>query len=136
MSYHQTLVVGNLGRDPELQYHPQTGQAWCRFSIAVTERWTDRNTQEKKEKTTWYNVSIWGPQAENVNAYLKKGSQALVIGTVEARLYTNNAGQPAVSLDLRARDVRFLGGRGDREGVEGVQYDDSAPQENVSDIPF
>lgn len=134
MTYHQTLAIGNLGRDPELRYMP-SGQAVCGFSLAVTERWTDRNSQERKEKTTWYNVSVFGPQAESCNTYLKKGQMAMVIGTVEARAYTDKAGQPAASLDLRARDVRFLGSRADREGGEG-QYDDSAPQENMTDIPF
>jgi single-strand DNA-binding protein len=133
MTWHQTVAVGHLGKDPELRY-TQSGQAVCGFSVAVTERWSDRNTNEQKEKTTWYNVSVWGTQAETCNTYLKKGRLVMVIGTVEARAYTDKSGQPAASLDLRARDVRFLGGREDRE--PGVQYDDSAPQENMTDIPF
>jgi single-strand DNA-binding protein len=133
MSYHQTIALGNLGKDPELRY-TQSGQAVCGFSLAVSERWTDRETQERKERTTWYNVSVWGPQAETCNTYLKKGRQVLVIGTVEARPYTDRSGQAAASLDLRARDVRFIGGG--RDDQQGVQYDDSAPQENMTDIPF
>src|SRR5574341_2176592 len=108
MTYHQTIAIGNLGKDPELRY-TQSGQAVCGFSLAVTERWTDRSTQERKEKTTGYNVSVWGAQAETCNTYLKKGQMAMVIGTVEARAYTDKSGQAAASLDLRARDVRFLG---------------------------
>jgi len=134
MSYQQVIVVGNVGKDPELKYL-QSGTAVCSFSVAVNESWTDSATNERREKTVWFRVSAWGRLGETVNSYVKKGREILVIGTVEARAYTDNSGQPAASLDLRARDVRFIGGRGDQQGGEG-QYDDSAPQENVSDIPF
>ncbi len=132
-SYQQVLVVGNVGRDPELKYL-QSGTAVCSFSVAVNESWTDSTTNERREKTVWFRVSAWGRLAETVNSYVKKGREILVIGTVEARAYTDNSGQPAASLDLRARDIRFLGSRDDRE--QGGQYDDSAPQENMTDIPF
>ena len=130
----QTIVVGNVGRDPELRYLP-SGVPVCNFTVAVTERWTDSGNNEQKEKTTWYRVACWRRLAETANQYVKKGMQVMVVGNVEARAYTDNSGQPAASLELTARDVRFLGSRGDQQGGEG-QYDDSAPQENVSDIPF
>jgi single-strand DNA-binding protein len=132
-SYQQVLVVGNVGRDPELKYL-QSGTAVCSFSVAVNESWTDSATNERREKTVWFRVSAWGRLAETVNSYVKKGREILIVGTVEARAYTDNSGQPAASLDLRARDIRFLGSRDDRE--QGGQYDDSAPQENMTDIPF
>ena len=108
MSYHQTIVVGNLGHDPELKYL-QSGQAVCTFSVAVSEKWTDRQSNERKEKTTWYRVTAWGSLGETAKQYLAKGRQVMVIGTVEARAYMSNAGEPAASLELNARDVRFLG---------------------------
>lgn len=132
-SYQQVLVVGNVGRDPELRYL-QSGTAVCSFSVAVNESWTDSNTNERREKTVWFRVSAWGRLAETVNQYVKKGREILVLGTIEARAYTDNSGQPAASLELRARDIRFLGSRDDQR--EGGQYDDTAPQENISDIPF
>lgn len=136
MTWHQTIVVGNLGRDPEMRYL-QSGRGVCSFSVAVTERWTDRGSNEKREKTTWYNVSAWGPLAETCNTYLKKGRQVMVIGTVDARGYTNNNGEPAASLDLTARDVRFLGGRDDQMGGGGSGYEDFAPPpDDLNDIPF
>jgi single-strand DNA-binding protein len=136
MSYQQCLVVGNVGRDPELKYL-QSGTAVVNFSVAVNEAWTDSATNERREKTVWFRVSAFGRLAETVNQYVRKGKEVLIIGTVEVRAYTDNSGQPAASLDLRAREVRFLGGKSDREGGEGGQYDDFAPpQENVSDIPF
>lgn len=139
MSWHQTIIIGNLGRDPELRYL-QSGTAVCDFSVAVTETWNDRQTNEKREKTTWYRVSAWGGLGETCAKFLSKGRQVMVMGTVEARAYVNNAGEAAASLDLRARDVRFLGNRADNEGYNqqgSSQYNDySPPPDDVGDIPF
>jgi single-strand DNA-binding protein len=139
MSWHQTIIVGNVGRAPELRYL-QSGTAVCDFSVAVSESWTDNNTNERREKTTWYRVSAWGRLGEICNQYLEKGRQVMVIGTVDARAYTDKSGQPAASLDLRARDVRFLGSKSDREGGGNGGYEDFAPPpqggSNVEDIPF
>lgn len=149
MSYHQTIIIGNLGRDPELKY-TQNGRAVCSFSVAVTERWTDRQSNEKREKTTWYRVSAWGGLGEIANQYLSKGRQVMVMGNVEARAYADRSGQPAASLELTARDIQFLGGRdGGSSGDYGSNsnsggdernrsYDDdfAPPPENTNDIPF
>ena len=119
MSWHQTIIVGNLGGDPELRYM-QNGRAVCNFSVAVSERWKDRQSNEQQERTTWYRVAVWGAHAENCNTYLAKGRQVLVIGNVAARGYMNNNGEAAASLDLTARNVQFLGGGNrDSEGYQG-----------------
>jgi len=118
MSWHQTIIVGNLGGDPELRYL-QSGQAVCNFSVAVSERWRDRNTNEQRERTTWYRVAAWGGLGETCNQYLSRGRQVMVVGNVQARGYVNNNGEAAASLDLTARDVRFLGGRGDGGEQQG-----------------
>lgn len=137
MSYEQTMILGNLGRDPELKYTP-SGQAVCDFSVAVSTQWTDRTTNEKRERTNWYRVSAWGPLGETCARYLAKGRQVLVIGTVEARAYTDKSGQPASSLELRAQTVRFVGNRGDSEGggYQGGREDFAPPPDDVGDIPF
>ncbi len=121
MTWHQTIVVGNLGGDPELRYL-QSGQAVCNFSVAVSERWRDRNTNEQRERTTWYRVAAWGGLGETCNQYLARGRQVMVIGNVQARGYINNNGEAAASLDLTARDVRFLGGRGGDGGDQGGNW--------------
>lgn len=143
MSWHQTTVVGNLGGDPELKYM-QSGSAVCNFSVAVTERWRDRNTNENREKTTWYRVAVWGRQAEACNTYLAKGRQVLVVGNVSARGYMNNNGEAAASLDLTATTVQFLSGTSGGNQGGGDNYsggDDRAsnysePPNTVDDIPF
>lgn len=110
MGWHQTVIIGNLGGDPELRYL-QSGQAVCNFSVAVSERWRDRQSGEQRERTTWYRVAAWGPLGETCNQYLARGRQVMVAGNVRARGYINNNGEAAASLDLTARDVQFLGGR-------------------------
>lgn len=120
MSWHQTVIVGNLGGDPELRYL-QSGRPVCNFSVAVSERWRDRQTNEQQERTTWYRVAVWGQQAENCNTYLAKGRQVLVIGNVSARGYINNNGEAAASLDMTARSVQFLGGGNRDDGQGGWQ---------------
>ena len=134
MTWHQTIIVGNLGSDPEMKYLP-SGTAVCNLNVAVNERWTDREGQPQ-EKTTWYRVAVWGKQAETVHTYLKKGRQVMVVGTVEARGYINNAGEAAASLELRARDVRFIGGREGGGQAAGEDHEYSAPPSNMDDIPF
>lgn len=126
MSYQQVIVVGNTGQQPELRYLP-SGEAVATFSLASNEEWTDRKTNEKRSRTTWFRVSCWGNLGEVVNQYVHKGSLVMVIGTVEARAYTNHAGEAAASLELRARDVRFLGG-GERESA--------ATEPDTGNIPF
>lgn len=146
MTYHQTIVVGNLGSDPEMRQVNNTNVT--SFSLAVNETWSDSRTGERREKTTWYRVSAWGRQGEIVNQYLSKGRQVMVIGTVDASAYMGQDGQPRASLELRAQTVRFLQG-GDNGGGGGNysgdsnrggnnQYDDNfaPPPQDVDDIPF
>lgn len=129
MSWMQTIIVGNVGRSPELRYL-QSGTAVCDFSVAVSESWNDQQSGEKKQRTTWFKVSAWGKLAEVCNQYVVKGKMVMVVGTVEARAYLDKNNQPASSLDLRARDVRFLGGRGDGEAGSG------GDDESGGGIPF
>jgi single-strand DNA-binding protein len=138
----QTIVVGNLGKDPELKYM-QNGRAVCNFTMAVSESWTDKNTQERKDRTTWFRVAVWGPQAETCSKFLAKGRQVMVIGRVTASAYKAQDGNPQATLELTATDVRFLGGRddgnqpqGSYESSGGGSSNDSGPAETDSDIPF
>lgn len=134
----QTIIIGNVGRDPEMRYL-QNGTAVCSFSVAVSRRWNDRNTNEQREKTVWYRVSCWRQLAETANNYVKKGMQIMVEGELEpARAYLDNSGQPAATLELTAQNMQFLGQRGDNAGSAG-EYEDAYSgnnSSNVDDIPF
>ncbi|QPC82323.1 single-stranded DNA-binding protein [Phototrophicus methaneseepsis] len=139
--YEQTIVVGNVGRDPELRY-TQSGAAVTGFSVAVTTRWTDRQTNERREKTNWYSVSCWGRLAEVANQYVRKGTQIMVVGTVTARAWSDQGGESRASLDLRADNFQLLGSRNDNMdngGGSNYNYDDdynAPPPQNIDDIPF
>ena len=123
MSYHTIILVGRLGRDPELRFTP-TGQAVCNLSVATDHSYTGRDGQ-RVTQTTWFRVTVWGKQAETVNQYLAKGREVLVEGrmnpddNVGPRIWTRQDGTPAASYEITAQTVRFLGGRGDSSGSSG-----------------
>lgn len=127
--YQYTIIIGNVGRDPELRY-TQSGVAVCDFTVAVSRRWNDRATNEQREKTTWFRVSAWRALAETVNQYVHKGMQIMVAGEVDASAFTGQDGQPRASLEITARDIKFLGRRGEVE--EGQAEYPSEPE----DLPF
>ncbi len=131
--YQEITIAGNLGRDPELRYLP-SGQSVCDFSVAVTERWTDRQTNEAQEKTTWMRVTCWGRLAEICNEHLSKGRQVLVVGTIDASAWTGQDGEARATLELTARTVKFLGRRDDMADAAGQPQGQGA--HDGADIPF
>ncbi len=145
MTYHTVILVGNLGRDPEMRYTP-AGQAVTNFSIAVNDDYTN-NSGERVKRTVWVRVSAWGKQAENCNQYLKKGSKVLVEGRLTAdaatggpRIWTAQDGTSRASFEVSAQTVRFLSSRS--ETAEPGMGEPTAADEGVGavgdegDIPF
>jgi single-strand DNA-binding protein len=141
--YQKIVLVGNLGRDPEMRY-TSDGTPVTNFSIATTEKWTGQDGQQQ-ERTTWWRVSVWGRQAEPVNQYLSKGRQVLVEGRMNPdpetggpRVYTRNDGSAGASYEVRAITVRFLGGRADAESIEATRDDETPPEADMDEdsIPF
>lgn len=132
--FQQVIIVGNLGRDPELKYL-QNGVPVCNFTVAVNS-YTGQGEQ-RQERTTWFRVAAWRELGERCAQYLAKGRQVMVVGTVDVRAYTDNAGQPQATLEMTARDVRFLGGRGDGEGQgQGQTAEEYGGSGQLDDIPF
>jgi single-strand DNA-binding protein len=127
--YQYTIIIGNVGREPELRY-TQSGVAVCDFSVAVNRTWSDRNTNEKREETTWFRVSAWRGLAETVNQYVHKGMQIMVTGRIGASAFIGQDGEARASLDLTALDIQFLSRRG--ETSEDYQDYPSEPE----DLPF
>lgn len=107
--FQQTIVVGRVGRDPEMRYTP-TGIPVTNFSVAVDRRWTDSNGQPQ-EKVTWFRVVCWRRLAEVTAQYVRKGQRILVAGDIEATAWSDRDGTPRASLELNAERVRFLGDR-------------------------
>jgi len=137
--YHTIIIVGNLGRDPEMRYTP-SGQAVCNFSVATNRQYTDSGGQQVKE-TIWFRISTWGKTAEVCNQYLKKGSKVLVEGRLVAdpatggpRIWQGQRG-PGASFEVSAATVRFLSSRGESEGAEYPIGGEQAA-ESEENIPF
>ena len=119
---NKVIIVGNLGRDPELRY-TQSGQPVCNLAVATSRRYTNRN-QEAVEETEWHRVVVWGKQAEHCNNYLSKGRQVYVEGRLKTSSYDRD-GQRHYSTDVIAEPVQFLGGRGGGGGGGGGGADDN-----------
>lgn len=143
MSYHTIILVGNLGKDPEMRYTP-SGQAVTNFSVATSRKYTGSDGN-LVEETIWFRVSVWGKQAETCNQYLRKGSKVLVEGrlvpdirTGSPRVYQKQDGTSGASFEVSASTVRFLSSRGDDEG--GYQSNEAPSHTSVADeadnIPF
>jgi len=131
--YQKIFLAGHLGRDPELRYTPN-GTAVTRFSVATSERWTDQNGQQQK-RTVWWQVSVWGKQAEAVSEYLRKGSQVFIEGRMDSdpetggpRVWTSRAGRAGASFDIIARSVDFIGRRGGTTRFDEPRDDDVPPE--------
>jgi single-strand DNA-binding protein len=120
MSFNKIILVGNLGRDPELRYTPQ-GTAVCNFSMATNEKKRDKSG-ELHDVTTWFRVTLWRQQAENAAKYLTKGSQVYVEGRLALEEWTDRDGNVRQTLDVQGTDMRFIGtkgGGGDYSGDPG-----------------
>jgi len=105
-SFNKVMVIGYLGRDPELRHTPQ-GTAVCDFSVATTERRKDKSG-EFQDVTTWFRVTFFGRQAEVAHQYLIKGRQVYVEGTLTLREWTDKDGGTRTTLEVRGTDIQFL----------------------------
>src|SRR5260370_5310718 len=120
MSFNKIILVGNLGRDPELRYTPQ-GTPVCSFSLATNERRKDRNTGENNDVTTWFRVTLWGRQAETASQYLTRGRPVYIEGRLRVEEWTDRDGKPRHTLEVHATDMQFIGGgRGEDAGGGGA----------------
>ncbi len=128
-SVNKVIIVGNLGRDPEIRYLPN-GDPVASLAVATTDTWKDKNTGEKKEQTEWHRISFFGRTAEVCGQYLKKGSAVYVEGSLRTRKYTDKDGVEKYATEIRGDSMQMLGSR--QQGGAGNDMDDgggySAPQ--------
>lgn len=143
MSFHTIIIVGRLGRDPEMRY-TSTGQAITSFSVATDRRYTDSNGQLQKQ-TIWFSISVWGKQAESCNNYLKKGNQVVVEGNLRGdpttggpRVYPKSDGTPGARYEVTAQTVRFLTPKSESQDASASGGATEEPQDVAGgeDIPF
>ena len=108
---NKVILVGNLGKDPEVRYMPNGG-AVANVTVATSEQWKDKQTGEQKERTEWHNVVFYQRLAEIVGEYLKKGSQIYVEGSLRTRKWQDKNGNDRYTTEIIASEMQMLGGRG------------------------
>jgi single-strand DNA-binding protein len=143
MSFNKIILVGNLGRDPELRYTPK-GDPVCSFSMATNERRKDK-TGEMQDQTTWFRITLWGRQAETASQYLTKGRPVYIEGRLRVEEWTDRDGKARYTLEVHATDMQFIGsGGGGGMRAETAQTERPAATEPApshpdfpeDDVPF
>ena len=143
-SVNKVILVGNLGRDPELRYI-QSGQPVANFTLATNDRWRDKEGNNQ-ERTEWHRIVVWGKSAENCAQFLQKGRSVYVEGRLQTREWEDKEGNKRQTTEVVAQTVQFLGGRGGGEAGGGSsEYSDSSAASSgsggssappTSDVPF
>jgi single-strand DNA-binding protein len=137
-SVNKVILVGNLGRDPEVRF-TSGGTPVANFTMATTERWTDPSG-EKKERTEWHRIVLWGKQAEVLREYLRKGRQVYVEGSLQTREWNDRDGNKRQTTEVRAQRVQLLGRADDRQpvgaGSPAEEVAEPGPGLADDDIPF
>lgn len=127
---NKVILVGNLGRDPEVRYSPN-GSAVANCTLATTESWKDKNSGEKQEKTEWHRVVFFGRLAEIAGEYLKKGSQIYVEGRLQTRKWQDKEGHDRYTTEIVASDMQMLGSRGGQGSPAGDAFNQDQPYETA-----
>lgn len=115
---NKVIIVGNLGRDPEVRHTP-SGVQVCSFPVATSESYTDRNTNERREITEWHNIVVWRRLAEIAEKYLKKGSQVYIEGKIRTRSWEDESGQKRYATEIVGDIMQLLGRAADNPGYQG-----------------
>ena len=143
MSLNKAILIGRLGRDPEVRYMPN-GDAVCNFSLATSEKFTDKSGN-KAEKTEWHNIVIYRKLAEIAGQYLKKGSQVYLEGKIQSRKYTDKNGVERTAYEIVCHEMKMLGGNeapmqpappANQEPPPPPAARNVAPAADDSEIPF
>lgn len=144
-SVNKVILVGNLGRDPEVRHAP-SGDAICNITIATTDKWKDKSTGEKKEQTEWHRVSFFGKLAEIAGQYLKKGSAVYIEGSLRTRKWQDKDGQDRYTTEIKADQMQMLGSKGEQSAApqqrqQPAQQSNSAPPQGgfndfEDEVPF
>ena len=127
-SVNKVILVGNLGRDPEVRNMPN-GDAVCNFSIATTDSWKDKSSGQKQERTEWHNIVMYRRLAEIAGEYLKKGSSVYIEGRLQTRKWQDKDGHDRYTTEIIADQMQMLGSRGDGGGQSGGGYEQSRRQQ-------
>ena len=136
-SVNKVIILGNLGRDPEVRYTPN-GAAVCNLRIATTRNWKSRDSGERQEETEWHSVVLYDRQAEIAGEYLKKGRPVYIEGRLKTRKWQDKEGQDRYTTEIVADSMQLLGGREGGGGVGGGDdegYSREAPAPRAAPAP-
>jgi len=133
-SLNKVMLIGNLGRDPEVRY-TQGGAPVANFTMATTDRWTDPSG-EKKERTEWHRIVVWGKQAEIAGEYLRKGRSVFVEGNLQTREWTDREGNKRYTTEVRAQRFQMLGRPGEAAEGGGAQRSEAGAVEEAGGAPY
>lgn len=125
MSLNKAILIGRLGRDPEVRYMPN-GEAVCNFSIATSETWKDQHGQ-KQERTEWHAITLYRRLAEVAGQYLKKGSQVYIEGRIQSRKYTGKDGIERTAYEIIGNEMKMLGGKAEGSSESANTAEPPAP---------
>lgn len=129
---NKVILIGRLGRDPETRFMAN-GEAVCNFSVATSEKYTDKNGQ-RQEATEWHNVTMYRKLAEIAGQYLKQGSQVYIEGKIKSRKYTDKNGVERTAYDIIANEMKMLGGNAQ---TPAQKQQPAQAQDDISDdVPF
>ena len=139
-SLNKVLLIGRLGKDPELREFPSGGKV-CNFSLATSETWKDSNTGERQERTSWHNIAIFNERlAEIAEQYLRKGSQVYIEGQLETRKWQDQAGNDRYTTEIHCTDFTFLSNKSENEQSNDIKTEVVNNTQNTSetkdDLPF
>ena len=146
MSLNKAILIGRLGRDPEVRQMPN-GEAVCNFSIATSETWKDQHGQ-KQERTEWHAITLYRRLAEVAGQYLKKGSQVYIEGRIQSRKYTDKNGVERTAYEITGSEMKMLGGKAEGSSESANTAEPPAPPrrqapaapaqpvDDIDEIPF
>jgi single-strand DNA-binding protein len=137
---NKIMLIGNLGRDPEMSYTP-SGKAVTKFSLAVNRTSRDRETNERREETTWFYIVAWDQLAETCNQYLHKGSKVYIEGRMTSRKYTNKDGVEVTAWEVVAREMEMLDTKAESQAMAsrsggGAGTANGGDLDPENDLPF
>ena len=148
MSVNKAILIGRLGRDPEVRHMPN-GDAVCNFSIATSETWNDRQTGQRQERTEWHAITLYRRLAEIAGQYLKKGSLVYIEGRIQSRKYTGKDGIERTAYEIIGNEMKMLGGGNDSgQQAQAAQAETPTPPrrqapaapaqpvDDIDEIPF
>ena len=125
---NKVTIIGNLGNDPEVRYMPQGG-AVVNFTVATSESWTDKNTNEKREETEWHKIVVYGRLAEIVGEYLRKGSKVYLEGKLKTRKWQDKDGADKYTTEIICNEMQMLDGANGQQQKSEQQQDYHQPQQ-------